>query len=191
MNYLPSQTWTIIIGLSCLISSILFILIYIPKTLTKEILLKPIHLGRPITKLCNLSTTEKIIWHNNDSKNDLFDYHHSKNLIKNLPNLESHEPPISLPLEKTIYPIQLKGWTLIKEKIVFIFSFIETGITLLGTIGDSFENPYFTILSFDYKQVENNSNKYSIPLVTILDNKNNERIVLIPDMYKEYFNENH
>lgn len=85
--------------------------------------------------------------------------------------------------------MKLAGWASINEKMVFVFSFINSNKIFMGSVGDSFENPSFTILSFNLKPIENRWNKHSVPFVTILNNDLNERLIVSPTSCTESFNE--
>ncbi|PWU04214.1 MAG: hypothetical protein C5B43_04945 [Verrucomicrobia bacterium] len=81
------------------------------------------------------------------------------------------------------FPVCLNGWSGINEKMVFVFSLLNSNKTFIGTVGDSFENPAFTILSFDLKTIQDEMNLYSVPIVTILDKERDRLITLAPASY--------
>lgn len=83
------------------------------------------------------------------------------------------------------FPVSLKGWSGANEKMVFVFSALNSTKTFIGTVGDSFDNPSFTIMSFDLKTVQDDWNLYSIPVVTILDKERDRLITLAPAAYKQ------
>lgn len=76
--------------------------------------------------------------------------------------------------------VSLDGWSGIKENMVFVFSVLNSNKTFVGSVGDSFNNPDFTIMSFDLKTMEDDWHLYSIPVVTILDKERDRLITLAP-----------
>lgn len=78
------------------------------------------------------------------------------------------------------FPLCLNGWSGTNEKLIFVFSALNSSQTFIGTVGDSFENPAFSIVSFDFKTVQDDLDLHTVPVVTVLDKELNRLVTLGP-----------
>lgn len=181
MNYFFCHKWIFILGIICLLSAFAYALFNRLDDLSDDAFLIAEGNGsRALVSLKEFNLEKPERWNEHLAEGDLFSSKMSSVFRvcvadKGL-DIVSDENVI----EQVLSTMQLDGWTNIEGEMIFVFSSTELNMSCLGSVGDSFEEPAFTILSYDLKTVENHGGGYSIPLVTILDKKLNEQVVLAP-----------
>lgn len=190
MNYFLYHKWIFLFGGISLLASLTFSMLNRFDVLSYDTLqCAEIFGSRAPTSLQTFNLEKSERWSDYPIEGDLFTF-------KVLPAPPSFSSDKELNIifddlikQRDLCTIQLDGWANIKGKMVFVFSSTELSTSCLGSVGDSFEDPSFTILSFDFKNFENHSNGYSIPLVTIFDKEFNQKVTLTPISYMEFLNE--
>lgn len=179
MNYILCHKWIFLLGIICLFSAFSYTILYNFDGLVDDPVLINGISGDSLSKLLvfNLERLER--WDDYAGEGDLFTSAEVLSSIDSIEDKGLNLVPKNLSRSESD-SIRLDGWANIKGKMIFVFSFGETNTSFLGSIGDTFENPSFTVLSFDFKDIESCVSGYLIPMVTILDNEINERVVLTP-----------
>lgn len=180
------QKFLIIFSFLCIVSSVLYAILVHSFVSEDDSLLyeEPSFNGLP----CSLSlfNFEKIAcWH--DIPDTLHYDVFTTSVLRNLNHNVSNEAQ-RLTLPDLPFPIRFNGWSGVDETMIFVFSALNSNKTFIGTVGDSFENPSFAIISFDLKTVQAGSNAYSVPIVTILDKELDRLITLVPASCNESLN---
>lgn len=190
MNYLLCHRWIFLFGGICLLASLIYSMFNGLDALSDDMFLFPENSCRRVPESLNVFNLEKLErWNEYPTDGDLFTSRILPVQLYSVLDEEFNNISDDLIGQGVPCCIQLDGWANIKGKMVFVFSSTVSNASCLGSIGDSFEDPAFTILSFDFEDFENHPNGYSIPLVTILDNEFNQRVVLTPVSCTELLNE--
>lgn len=184
MHAILRHRYIISVGIFCLLSSLFYTQFNNPALLSENFLFfTEASKKNPPQSLKKLTLKKQDPWRPYPIEGDLFTANSSldrtalsrKESSKNLSdssneNLDPLNPP----------SIQLDGWANIRGEMVFVLSDETLQTSFVGRVGDSFENPTFTILSYDFQYLESYSNKYPCPLVTILNKEMNKKIILTP-----------
>lgn len=190
MNYLLCHGWIFLFGGLCLLASLIYSMFNGFDELSDDMFLFAEDFGRRVPgslQAFNLEKWER--WNDYPTDGDLFTSRVLPVQLSSVSDEEHNSISDNHIGQRVLCSIQLDGWANVKGKMVFVFSSTVSRASCLGSIGDSFEDPAFTVLSFDLENFDNHSNGYSIPLVTILDKEFNQRVVLTPVSCTELLNE--
>ncbi|OAI50100.1 hypothetical protein AYO37_00510 [Opitutia bacterium SCGC AG-212-L18] len=184
MHFILRHKYIISLGILCLLSSLFYTQFNNP-TLSPENFLSFTESSKknPPQSLKKLTLKKQDPWRLYPIEGDLFTTNSSLNGTalshkENSNNLSDSSNESLNPLNSS--SIQLDAWANIRGEMVFVLSDETLQTSFVGRVGDSFENPTFTILSYDFQYLESYSNKYPCPLVTILNKEMNEKIILTP-----------
>lgn len=178
MTYIFSHKWKFALGPVCLLSSFFYFIFSEFNIVSEDTLMCTDGLSTRSVKslqVFDLKRSEK--WNECVGLIDLFTS--GKAPVYSISN-EEYINVLDEPLAQRDHVIQLDGWANVNGKMIFVFSCMELNISCMGSIGDSFEDLAFTILSYEFVNYENQSDGYSVPVVMISNNEINERIILTP-----------
>lgn len=182
MNYFIHYKFLFLFSFLCIVSSFLYLLINVVSYEEDKLLTEEPHCNDFPRTISTFNLKKVTCWRELPSNNE-YDIFTPTTFLKEDAKEEKKQLCVNLPEVFTCdlpFPIRLKGWSGMNEKMVFVFSSLNSSKTFIGTVGDSFENPAFTIMSFDLKTIQDDLNLYSVPVVTILDKESERLITLAP-----------
>lgn len=183
MNYFLHYKFLFIFSFLCIVSSVLYILVNLLISYDDNLLFEEPY-SNEFPRSLNMFKFQKIIcWREipNPMQYDIFNP-----WVTSKPEIEEKKEHVCSNFSETLnsekpFLINLDGWSGLEDKMVFVFSDVNSNKTFVGSIGDSFNNPDFTIMSVDFKTIQDDWHLYSIPIVTILDKERGRLITLAPD----------
>lgn len=190
MNYFLAHKSIFSLSILCLLCAFLYSMFNRPDASADDKLFITNSSGHGLPEsLKQLEFEKSDSWNAYPIEGDLFTSNPTAIQSSSLPDEEPNTALYELAVSRKPCDIQLDGWANVKGKMVFVFSSTALNASCLGSVGDSFEDMAFTILSYDFTTIENQASGYSVPLVTILDKELNERVVLTPASFRDLLNE--
>lgn len=191
MNYFVQNKLLCIPSFFCMAGVVFYVILVFASSGEDQLLLlaEPYSNGLPYSlNLFNFETTVR--WHDlpKEMVRDVF----TASPLFNVQVEDVEDECVINPSDQIVpeipFPIILNGWSGSNENLIFIFSALNSNETFIGTVGDSFENPSFTIISFDLRSVQTHGNLHTVPVVTILDKELNRLVNLVPALYENSLN---
>lgn len=181
MNYIIHFKFFFLFSLFCIVSAVIYVLVNLLGCVDDHLLYEEPYCD-DFPRTLNMLNFQKIVcWKEPPSsmKNDIFMPVKILKSEKGKREVQICEKLVQ-PQADMPCPVCFDGWSGINENMVFVFSALNSNKTFIGSVGDSFDNPDFTIMSVDLKTIKDDWHLYSVPIVTILDKKGDRLITLAP-----------